>query len=71
MKCEREGDAMVTKAKRKTKRGERVGTFSRLGKATPTGIVSLMPGVVLARGTFVPMPKRKPKRKAKRARSKG
>lgn len=53
--------------KTKKKKGERVGKFSRLGKATPKGIVSLMAGVSVARGLFVPMPKRKAKRKRKPA----
>ena len=58
---------MVKSAHGKKRRGERIGTFSRLGNATPSGIISLMPGVTAARGVFVPVPKkRKMKRKQKR-----
>lgn len=37
------------------RRGEKVGKFDKVGKATPVGIGHAMPGVTAARGTFVPV----------------
>lgn len=66
---------MAKKKKAKAlRRGERVSTFTRLGRATGFGMALLMQGATAARGvTFVPIkPVRKKKPKAKRrARNRG
>lgn len=62
----------MTKKKAKAlRRGERVRTFPRLGRATGFGMALLMQGATAARGvTFVPIkPARKKKKAKRRARS--
>lgn len=65
-----------TNRKKKDKavrRGERVGTFAKLGRATPTGIGQFMQGATAARGVFVPISPRpkKTKKKKRLARNRG